>query len=151
MSSGYQGVPNKILKFGGNNAWTDLVAISNGPTGLAYGNSALYVSTWGDGKVTKLHPSSGATQATYTGFSKPNGLALDASGNLYVVSFGAAANGSQSSVSKVTTDGTVTSIVSADKLCGAAGAAVLGDYLYVSNGDCAADASKSNRILKIKI
>jgi hypothetical protein len=79
-------------------------------------------------------------------------VAFDSAGNAYVVEFGSDANGALSQISKVSVSGAKTMFAGPEKgLCASVGIAIRDDYVYVSNGSCISDASKSNRILKIAI
>jgi hypothetical protein len=122
------------------------------PTGLRqYGNFIYAVSYGNAGVVKKINISdyliNGDLGVT---FSYPYSIDFDSSGNAYVVEFGS--NGALSQISKVTQTGVKTTFAGPEKgLCASVGIAIRDDYVYVSNGICTSDASKSNRILKIAI
>ena len=139
---------NNLIKFQtGNTAITS-------PTGLKqYGNFIYAVSYASAGAVKKInitdHFINGDLGVT---FSYPYSIDFDSSGNAYVVEFGSDANGALSQISKVTQTGVKTTFAGPEKgLCASVGIAIRDDYVYVSNGTCISNTSKSNRILKIAI
>ena len=122
---------------------------------LVANGTKLYVSNT-DGTISVIDTSTDTLSAnlSFVGnpFSRPNAMVLDGSGSMYVANAGDG-NGDGGYISKVTLSNLDTStFVNAAQvgLCGAAGLAISGGYLYVSNGTCS-DSTLTHRILKIKI
>lgn len=86
-------------------------------------------------------------------FNRPQGLAYSAAtANYYVVNSGIPTDAATWSVYRVGANGAVEStafLTQADGLCNPVGAAVLGNYLYVSNGPCASGGK--GRILRVNL
>ncbi len=139
---------NNLIRFqSGNTSVTS-------PTGLLFHDNLIYAASYTSaGTIKKINPTSHlVTGDLGQTFSYPYSVSFDSSGNAYVVEFGTDANGGLSQISKVTSGGVKTVFAGPDKgLCASVGIAIRDDYVYVSNGTCTSDASKSNRILKIAI
>ena len=129
------------------------------PTGVTHRNGLIYIASWvSSGKVYIYNPADDSLNELGNGnlsFDYPYSVAFDSSGNAYVVEFGSDSNGingALSQISKVTIAGVKSVFADATKgLCASVGIAIRDDYVYVSNGSCASDPTKSNRILKIAI
>jgi hypothetical protein len=141
-----------------NNA-TD-IALGGTPVGVVYdGSDNIYVSLQGSpGTIKRYQISTGtlspALNLGTVNLPFPNALALDASGNLYVINKGDV-NGNNGTLVKIANPTGVpaaSELVGAGAgLCGGAGMAYRDGYLYVSNGTCTAEPNgKPNAILKIK-
>jgi sugar lactone lactonase YvrE len=74
----------------GTGGWSEPIGVNN-PTGIAFSNGNIYVSSWQDQRVYAFSPS-GATLGTVwiapDGTAAPYGLAFDASGDLFIAGFG---------------------------------------------------------------
>lgn len=141
-----------------NNAAT--IALGGTPVGVVYdGNDDIYISLQGSpGSIKRYRISTGTLSAPLSlgtvNLPLPNAMALDASGNLYVINKGDA-NGNNGTLVKIANPSGVpaaSELVGVGAgLCGPAGMAFRDGYLYVSNGTCTAEpAGKPNAILKIK-
>lgn len=141
-------------------AWNNAATIALGaqPVGVVYdGNDHIYASIQGSpGAIKRYRISTGGVADVSLGtvnLPLPNALALDASGNLYVINKGDV-NGDGGTLVKISDPSgipTASELVGAGAgLCGSAGLAYRDGYLYVSNGTCTEVNGKPNTILKVK-
>lgn len=139
-----------------NPAPTSTIAVTGAfHQGLLANGTDLYVSNT-DGTISVINTVNDTLSANLaiagSPFSRPNGMSLDGSGFMYVANAGDV-NGDGGYITKVNLSNLTTStFVTATQvgLCGAAGLAISGGYLFVSNGSCS-DATLAHRILKIKL
>jgi serine/threonine protein kinase/sugar lactone lactonase YvrE len=81
-----------------SNTWGKVVTGVNNPTGLAFSNEDLYVSSFGDGKVFAYDPTGKKLGAVWTApdsSALPYGLTFDQNGNLFIAGFGQTGNGTK--------------------------------------------------------
>lgn len=124
------------------------------PTGVFYKDPFIYAVSYGNaGVIKKINAATKADAGNLANtYVNPYAIAFDSQGNAYITEFGLNPNGSQSQISKVTSAGGKSVFADATKgLCASVGIAIRDDYVYVSNGTCTSDPTKSNRILKIAI
>lgn len=131
------GTPGALLLQGGQ-LW--VVRSDAGPGSAQCGIQRLVNGAWVD-------------FACAASFNRPQGLAYSAAtANYYVVNSGIPTDAATWSVYRVGANGVVEStafLTQADGLCNPVGAAVLGNYLYVSNGPCASGGK--GRILRVNL
>lgn len=128
------------------------------PTGLAYdGSSHIYVTSFSGGTkgLYKINTSDyTVTSISSSLFNNPNGVAVyTSSGDIYVVNTGS--GDTDSSILKVTSSGVVSTFldgsVGSNMLCKPIGAAISGNYLYISNGVCIANSTYASSVIKISL
>jgi sugar lactone lactonase YvrE len=138
----------------------------SGPSGVAVDSSGnVYVADRGNHKIRKIAPSGTVTtlagsgvaggadgRGTAASFRFPTGVAVDASGNVYVTeqSYWAYAGGSDADIRRITPDGEVTTVAALGQLVMTeAGLAVdTSGNLYVADAGDIADGGRG-KILKI--
>lgn len=132
------------------------------PTGLAYngnygGVGYIYVTDYrgGSSGLYKINTSSFAVSVISSSlFNYPNGVAVNTStGDVYVVNTGS--SDTDSSILKITSAGAVSTFldgsVTSNMLCKPIGAAISGNYLYVTNGICTTNSAYSSSVIKINL
>ena len=57
--------------------WQDTITLGNGPYGVAFDGTHIWVANYGDGTVSKIDAASGVVAATITVGNSPSGVAFD--------------------------------------------------------------------------
>ncbi len=78
----------------------------SGPQGITFGTEAIYTANWDTNNVSKIMRTSGLVSTLGSTGSRPNGITIDAAGNVYTSNFTA------HTVTKITPGGTSTTLAS---------------------------------------
>ena len=143
-----------------NSCGTSITGTWVRPTGLAYdGSSYIYVTDYSPTSNKGLYKikisDQSVTSVSSSLFNKPNGVAVYSStGDVYVVNTGT--SDTDSSVLKISSNGATISTfldgsLTSSMLCKPVGAAISGNYLYISNGTCSANSAYANAVIKISL
>ncbi len=83
-----------------------ILPVSSGPQGITFGTEAIYTANWDTNNVSKIMRTTGDVTTLGSTGSRPNGITIDAAGNVYTSNFTA------HTVTKITPGGTSTTLAS---------------------------------------